>query len=340
LCEAHCVTPGTQRYTQLMEDAPGIRMRLLSALLRLADILDESCHRAYREKARTLILDLESQTHWWRHYYTRGVSVDSARKSITVWFEFPPERIDEYQPVIPELQIPSIRAELDHHQATFNQAGLGWTLETQQATPPYSTLEQMPESVLGEMLKQLRRRQLAAEEKSRGVALDAFKAARPFLERRLEELRNKKESVPVQEYLTELSRLAQDLWDIGSRRSAWMSLNGPFQAAYAALPLPFRLDIGCQLLRMMIDDNVADLAKGWAAGMATDVKAIPGTEPRKTKAQRAIAEWLYQICAYDEAVDALLRARDMAAQPQEKDEFDARLRELHFLQGELDKAIQ
>ena len=40
LCEAHCVTPNTTDYTKLMSESPGLRMPLLSGLLRLADILE------------------------------------------------------------------------------------------------------------------------------------------------------------------------------------------------------------------------------------------------------------------------------------------------------------
>ena len=68
LCHAHCMETDTEAYADVVQDGPGIRVPLLSALLRLADILDESRRRAVREKARTLELDLDSQTHWWRHY--------------------------------------------------------------------------------------------------------------------------------------------------------------------------------------------------------------------------------------------------------------------------------
>ncbi len=71
LCEAHAMGAATDRYRELTQDGPGIRMELLSALLRLADILDEGRRRAPREKAATLALGSEAQMHWWRNYYTK-----------------------------------------------------------------------------------------------------------------------------------------------------------------------------------------------------------------------------------------------------------------------------
>lgn len=88
LCDAHCIPTDTPEYARLLEDGPELRMSLLSGLLRLADILDESRRRATRERERTLELDLESQTHWWRHYYTENVTFDANHRTITIWLIF------------------------------------------------------------------------------------------------------------------------------------------------------------------------------------------------------------------------------------------------------------
>ncbi len=322
-----------------MHDVPGLRMPLLSGLLRLADILDESRHRACRQKAQTLLLDLESQTHWWRHYYTRDVTFDSNRKAITIWFEFPHERVDEYERVIPELQLPWIRAELDHHRAAFSQAGVAWNLEHKTTMSPYSTVEEMPDSVLGEMLKQLRRRQVKKEEEGYLVALQTFKAARPFIEHRLQELRETKASMPVDQYLTELAQLSRDLWNIGSRRSAWMCLNGPFQEGYGALTAAQRVAIGCQLLEMVIEDGAPDAVKQCVGQLQEEIRCLSAADAeRKAPAQELLAEWLFQECAYREAVDAFTLAREYASGTERAATIDARLRELHYLQGDLEKA--
>jgi len=338
LCAAHCVMPNTQRYAELTSQVPGMRMPLLTGLLRLADILDESRHRACREKAMTLRLDLESQTHWWRHYFTKDVEIDSEDKRITIWFEFPRELVDEYQRVVPHLQLPWIEHELDYHREAFNQAGIGWSLQTKTETGPYSKIEAMPDSVMTEMLKQLRQRRLQEEQRSRDVALRAFKEARPHIERRHAALRERKPTMPVDEYISELASLATDLWELGGRRSGWMSLSGEFERAYASLSVAKRVEIGTRLLRMLIDDDQPEPARGWAGRFDADVTQMETGEFGKAPGLEAVAEWYLQICDYEEAVAAFGKAIS-CARDQDAARLAAQLREMHFLQGELEKAI-
>ena len=89
LCHAHCIPGDGPEYQGLVCDGPNIRMGLLSAFLRIADILDESRRRASRAKERTLMLDVLAQSHWWRHYYTEDITLDNQERAITVWFDFP-----------------------------------------------------------------------------------------------------------------------------------------------------------------------------------------------------------------------------------------------------------
>lgn len=341
LCEAHCVTPETDRYAELMQDVPGIRMRLLSGLLRLADILDESRHRACREKARTLELNLESQTHWWRHFYTRGVEIDPQTKSITICFEFPQDRIDEYQRIIPSLQIPWIEAELEHHRVPFVQTSLGWTLQTKTISVPYSNIEVMPDQVLTEMVKQLRQRQLREEEETRRIAIESFKQARPLIQRRLTAIKEekRKNSISPDDYIRELAGLSKELWDIGSHRSAWMALCFEFERTYATLSISKRIDVGADLLRMVIDDDDAGSAKSWIPQFITDVESLPPLDRRKQSALRTIAEWFLDVCGYDEAITAFEKAIAHCTESDEAARLEAELFEMHFLQGELNRVI-
>ena len=67
---------GSDRYRELTAEAPGLRQSLLpSGILRCADILEETRRRANRARAESLQLPIESQAHWWRHYYTADVQV-------------------------------------------------------------------------------------------------------------------------------------------------------------------------------------------------------------------------------------------------------------------------
>ena len=76
-------------YCELTKNWGSVRMSLLSALLRLADILDESHRRSHLFLERTRALSLESRMHWWRHYYVAEVHIDPVAHNITLWFDFP-----------------------------------------------------------------------------------------------------------------------------------------------------------------------------------------------------------------------------------------------------------
>lgn len=89
ISEGHTLPIESPRYRELTVDGPNLRIELLSALLRIADILDLSRRRANRAKELTLGLSVESQTHWWRHHYTEDIVIDQDRKLVSVWFDFP-----------------------------------------------------------------------------------------------------------------------------------------------------------------------------------------------------------------------------------------------------------
>lgn len=92
LCAAHGIDAETSRYAELTRDAPRVRTALLAGILRCADILEESRRRANRARAESLDLPIESQAHWWRHYYTVDVDFNRAQRTIDVWFDFPSDR--------------------------------------------------------------------------------------------------------------------------------------------------------------------------------------------------------------------------------------------------------
>lgn len=187
---------------------------------------------------------------------------------------------------------------------SFNQAGIGWSLQTKTETGPYSKVEAMPDSVMTEMLKQLRQRRLRDEQRSRDVTLRTFKEARPHIQQRLASLTKRKTMIPIDNYISELASLATDLWDLGSRRSGWMALSGEFERAYASLSVAKRVEVGTRLLRMLMDDDEPELARGWAGRFDVDVNGMEDGDPRKACGLEAIAEWYLQMCGYEEAVTA------------------------------------
>lgn len=128
LCEGHTLAVESERYKSLMTEGPKIRTELLSGLLRIADILDLSRRRANRAKALTLNLNLESQTHWWRHHYTEDITIDQNKNLVSVWFDFPKSHDSEYRRVVPQIQMPWLQEEFTRQTPVFHRYGFGVVL--------------------------------------------------------------------------------------------------------------------------------------------------------------------------------------------------------------------
>ena len=339
LCEAHNLhleaPADRERYDQLTNDGPNLRMGLLSALLRTADILDESRRRATREKARTLSLPLEAQSHWWRHYYTESVTFDPSLRTIWIWFDFPPDRLSEYESVVPALQLPSIKAELQRHTGVFAKYGLVWALSSKAPSKPYSSSEAMPDDVMAHMLAQLRRQHLSAETKQRESALRAYKEARPHINRRLEELRAAEADMKPSDYLLKTSRIADELWNIGSKRTAVSALASVYTANAHHLPPERRLEVGTCLLEMLLQDGMLELAAPWLVQLRNQALEESSGHPCVLQCLSLAAEWLTRRGAYDEAVEAIAQAMRRSRDPNQIAQLEARLAELHFVQGNL-----
>jgi len=105
LCEAHCIDTNSEKYCQLTRFAelPTMRLRLLSSLLRLADILDEYRERAPVSQRQTLDLDLEARVHWIRNDYVHEVVIEKDVNRVTIYFRFPAGCEEEYSRILPPL---------------------------------------------------------------------------------------------------------------------------------------------------------------------------------------------------------------------------------------------
>lgn len=339
ICEGHTLDTDSPRYHELTKDGPNFRMGLLSGLLRIADILDLSQRRANLDKARTLRLDLESQTHWWRHHYTEDIRIDQSEKLVSIWFDFPKSHFDEYRRIVPQLQMPWITAEFSRHMAVFHRYGLGWSVEPHIEQRAFSVAEVMPSEVVTEMLKQLRRQQLKEEEKHRHILSQQFSEAKPQIDRRLNEIEARKDSISPRDYLKELSRLAIDLFDLGLKRSAWMLLRGDFHRMAASLDLVERLEIGLKLASMMFEDARTKDAIQVVRELLPLADQLPDGDIAKFTLWRLWAECLIDVGVYDEAVSAVERAIALAPSTDVKGELQAQLAELHFLAGKLEKVL-
>jgi hypothetical protein len=220
LCEAHGEDPASPRFIELTQDRGTIRVRLLVGLLRVADILEESCVRAPRHKAESLMLPLESAVHWWRVYYTSNVTIDQHDRAINVWFDFPRSRSTELREIVPSLQLPVIRAEFENHVDVFAKFGLSWAVRERLMSSSLSTREDPPDAVIAAMLVLLQQ-QRQREIELKAQTLDGVdRSAESFVQRRLSEIDSLDSAGDKKAVVDALEELAQQVANMGSTISA------------------------------------------------------------------------------------------------------------------------
>ncbi len=333
LCHAHCIPGDGSEYQSLVCDGPNIRMGLLSAFLRIADILDESRRRASRAKERTLMLDVLAQSHWWRHYYTEDITLDFQQRAITVWFDFPTQFAKEYFAIIPELQVPWIQAELFYHNATLLANGCQWYVKTECREKAYSDAPAMPENVLTEMLKQLAARRRVADESQRIDTLTKFKEAQPSIQRRIQKLNDAKSAIKPSEYLIELSNIATDLFELGGQRGARSMLFHPFCKDFKNLPADDRLNIGLRLLQWVVSDGDDFSSRALVTELVPEFSSVPIQDARKWEFEKLRIVVLNLCCDYENALVAINDAISWAA-PAEQTWLQAEKLQMELLQGD------
>jgi hypothetical protein len=339
LCEAHTLSTESTHYKTLTTDGPNVRMELLSGLLRIADILDLSRRRANRSKALTLALDLESQTHWWRHHYTEDITVDQIQKLVSVWFDFPKSHVSEYRRVVPQLQMPWIQEEFNRHTPVFHRYGFGWSVTSVVSERQYSDAEVMPDAVMAEMLKQLYRQLKQDQEAHSHMVVQLFNEAQPHIDRRITELVERKGTISAGEYLKEVSKIAADLSELGGKRSARKLLSDAYSRGVEELEIIDRLEIGTQFATMLREDGRADGAIDVLRRLVPLADQLPNNNPRKLDFWKSWAKSLVDMYAYDKAIEAFERAIELAPNDTDRSNLQAQLSELHLLLGNLDEAL-
>ena len=333
LCDAHCVPADSNEYRELVKEGPDIRMPLLSALLRIGDILDESRRRATKEKARTLSLDLFSQSHWWRHYFTEDVTFLPAKRQIQIWFDFPSERLEEYKQIVPALQVPWVEAELNHHNHVLLAEGCQWSLIHTSVAKPYSDATEMPEEVLAEMLKQLYRARQKEEALRDTLKLAQFREAQPSIDRRLEAIRAKKESMGNGEFIVALAKIADDMHELGGHAIARSTIRHAFTNGLQDLLPEVRIALGTKLLKRELDSGYEDSSGELLKKMQSDFESIEASDPRKMDFAKLRIQVFDMLCAYPEAKAAIAEAMDWATS-EDKVWLDAELSRMKLLQGD------
>ncbi len=338
LCRAHCVTPDTREYKELVTEGPHLRMPLLAALLRLADILDESRRRTRLYREKTVELDNTSRMHWWRHYYVADVTFDADERRITLWFDFPPDRRSEYERLIPQLQLPVLEEELQRHFAVLARNNLLWHLEQRSTPAVSSTAEAMPDDVQMRMVEELSGRRQRELEADRRTCLRQLKDQRPLIQRRLTDLRATAETANSDEYLDHAEQLARELRSIGARRDSWTVLWGEYNRVRSRASVAHVLRVGYFLAQMMLDDRAPDIALSILHDLRPLAIALSDSDAAKLGFVRLYAQALVEQCAVDAAIEQIDEVVRLSGDDTERQTMRVRVAELHLLQGDLERA--
>jgi len=333
LCLGHGLSFHDPEYGSLIrEEHPRFRLEFLLGLLRLADILEECRRRALRPKANSLLLGQrhpKAEMHWWRNYYTKDV--DFKYPHIQIYFEFPPERYQEFAAVIPRLQVPQIRQELDYYGPVLGSNGVSWYLAEKSRKTRYANLDIMPDSVLITMLQELRDRERVQDAESRLISFGQRREAQLAFDRRLAEVDRTK---PKRAF-AELKKIAEDMYGLDIMPSAWMVLSEAYRLEFECPPAE-RMAVLVKLAEWMLQDDqpdsaIRDLVR--AESLAEDTKV---EENLRLRYWEIFAEASGRLGAYPELCQAIERARALGTSMME-DLLALRL-EVRFLTGaDLDK---
>ena len=338
ICEAHCVDTAAPRYEELIAkpERPTMRLRLLAAILRLADVLDEAHHRALVNQARVLELPLESKMHWWRHYYTREVEVDPVKNRITIVFEFPPGKRDNYAKVVPSLQVPWVEQEFARHRAALAEQGLNWHLASVIPERPFETLDQMPPDVEALMLQELARRKQFAAQQSRIDLLAHFDVSRTHLVEQLRAVEAKRASTDPADYLRDVLRLTRDLWELGSHTTARAQLRSAmFFATTNGRSVDPQLHVraATDLSRMHGDDDPRSSVAA-LTNVEKTAEAMPDSAPEKVQFYKLLASVALRAGAFSQGSAAALAAMNLLGKDPAAEAIKAEMAEATFIEGQ------
>ncbi|MCB9858473.1 MAG: HD domain-containing protein [Phycisphaerales bacterium] len=321
-------------YCELTKDWGGFRMSLLSALLRLADILDESRRRSQLHLERTRDLSLDSRMHWWRHYYVAEVEIQPRDRTITLWFDFPPVRRTQYREMLQPLQVPWVRAEFERHAEVFAGHGLLWHFRVSETPERHSVSVSMDNELERYILELLASRREHQAEQDRLLVVEQLKVARPTIEHELKDLRTEDSTANPEYKLRAFRDLARHLFQLGGRRDAWNMLQVEYDRLAPVVEIPMRFDVAMELATMMFEDGVHDRATRLLHNLTEQAESL--AMPERYRFAALVARGYVETCAYTQATAALQRAADIAPDTKARNEQLAMLAETRMLQGDFD----
>ena len=333
LCESHGQSFGTEEYEQNTQPSGNIRTPLLAALLRIGDLLDESRRRVSITNISVVELDIESQTHWWRHYYTQDILFDADTKTITVWFEFPSDRHAEYKQLIPALQLPALREEFSNQHSVMLGNGIHWQLEHKFVPTNQSAAEIMPDDVQLAMAAQLSIRREQAHIADRAATLSQLKEFRPAVQRTLSTLRSEHQAGGPDLALQRAMQLAQQLSKMGGRREAWHTLWGLYKRWRESATPELAVNCALVLTRMMIDEGEARLAEQTLSDIRQVAATLSDSGQLSIGFLSQYAEASCECYKLGQAEAAMRELIERSTDPHEKRRWQYELGNSMFLRG-------
>jgi hypothetical protein len=326
-------TRDREEYQALTRDSGGFRMSLLSAMLRLADILDASRRRSQLYLERTRELDLESRMHWWGHYYVAEVEISPSEHSIILWFDFPPNRREQYKEIIPPLQVPYLEEEFERHSAVLARQNLLWHFKADEISPEQSSSREMDGDLERYILEKLAVKHQQQTERDKLLLLDQLKIARPTIERQLTELRASENALTPDKKLLGFADLARHLFRLGGKRDAWTTLSGEYNQLAKSVGSSAKFDVAIELAEMMLEDGAGESAARLLHPLLDEARLL--SPQIKLRFLQLLATAYLERCNYVEATATLTEASELAADGDLREGLLAQLEETHLLQGEI-----
>ena len=150
LAKSHC---GKVEINSIEDGSIGgedIRLKLLTALLKLADELDRDYRRVNIQDLKLWGIPVESKFYWWTHHYTQSIGIKNGR--IKLYFRFPEEyRGKDTEEVFIKKTEESIRGQLEEVYDILWDKGVKLTLDTkiEKTYVPEGIVEVIPDNLFG-----------------------------------------------------------------------------------------------------------------------------------------------------------------------------------------------
>jgi hypothetical protein len=314
-------------------------MKLLAALLRMADICDESRRRININLELTRELDLESRSHWWRHYYVSAVEIKPPNQQVVIWFDFPPERRVQYRELFQSRESPEITAEFARHRDILAESELFWNVSVDEVPEAQCSTSPMDEDIERYMAEKAARRREEQAEHDRLLVLNQLKASRPNIQRKIDALRSGAAAMPAVEQLLEFQKLADHLWKLGGNRDAWTMLSGEFHRLSPQLTPNHRLEPALVIAEMMLNDDYPEGASRALFEFRTTAAALPDASGLKHRFFLVLGRSYVKAYALSEATTALQEAARLSSDPTVRATIEAELSEMALLEGKLNPPV-